>query len=84
MFKYSLDTITRNLYSINKNGLPANASKIDDIIFHPGTHRKQSFRKSILNLIRSESLPQMFAIFANILDYPPDYRVGLELYRNIL
>ena len=43
MLKYSLYTIktarlTTNLYTINKNGLQTNTSKIDSIAFRGGAH----------------------------------------------
>ena len=44
MLKYSLYTIknstslTTNLYTINKNGLQTNTSKIDGIAFRGGAH----------------------------------------------
>ena len=62
MLKYSLYTtacLTTNLYTINKNGLYRNTSKIDGIAFCGGAHTQQGSRKLILNPTRSESHPQV-------------------------
>ena len=64
MLKYSLYTIktarlTTNLYTINKNSLQTNTSKIDGIAFRGGEHTQQGSRKLILNLTGSESHPQL-------------------------
>ena len=56
MLKYSLYT---NLYTINKNGLYTNTSKIDGIALRGGAHIQQHSRKLILNLTWSESQPQV-------------------------
>ena len=39
-----------SLYTVKKNGLQANTSKIEDIRFRGGTQTQQGFRKSVLNL----------------------------------
>ena len=54
--------LQKNLYTINKNGVYKDASKIDDIIFHGGAHTQQDFRQGILNLTESESHPHASAI----------------------
>ena len=64
MLKCSLYTIKssmsyNNLYTINKNGLQTNTSKIDGIAFRGGAHTQQGSRKLILNLTGSESHPQL-------------------------
>ena len=51
MQKYSLYTIKNNtvrinLFTIDKNDLQTNMSKINDITFRGGAHTQQSFRKS--------------------------------------
>ena len=51
--------LTTNLYTINKNGLQTNTSKIDGIVFRDGVHTQQGSRKLILNLTGSESHPQL-------------------------
>ena len=53
--------IRTNLYTIHKNGLQTNVSKIDGITFCGGAHTQKGFRKSILSLNGSESHPHMFA-----------------------
>ena len=40
-----------SLYTINKNGLQTNASKIEDIKFRGGAQTQHGFRKSILSLM---------------------------------
>ena len=51
-----------NLYAINKHDLQPNMSTTDDISYPGGAHVQQSFRKSLLNLIGSESHTQVFVI----------------------
>ena len=51
--------LTTNLYTINKNGLQTNMSKIDGIAFRGGAHIQQGSRKLILNLTGRESHPQL-------------------------
>ena len=47
---------------MNKNGLQTDTEKTDDKTFCGVAQTKQSFRKSILNLIESEFHAQVFII----------------------
>ena len=50
--------LTTKSYTINKNGLQTNTSKIDGIACGCEAHTEQGSRKLILNLTGSDSYPQ--------------------------
>ena len=66
MLKYSLYTIKIHVlytsytsYTVNKNGLSRNTTKIDGITFYVGVLIQQSSRRLILNLTWTKHHPQM-------------------------